>query len=104
MKNRVKSGAPVVTTAILPRNSKPASDATETNRRDYNTWLSGLPTDIGAKKHVDFISVVSSDNDNIPTEKTTDGTHLTTPTYTDVAASVNTQWSKSEVVPATFAG
>lgn len=94
MKSKVKSGAPVVTTAILPRNSKPASDATEQTRIQYNSWLAGKPVDIGATKHVDFISVISTDNDNIPTEKTTDGVHLTTASYADIAASVNTQWAK----------
>ena len=94
MKGKVKSGAPVVTTAILPRNSKPASDATEQTRIQYNSWLAGKPADIGATKHVDFISVISTDNDNIPTEKTTDGVHLTTAAYADIAASVNTQWAK----------
>jgi len=104
MKGKVKSGAPVVTTAILPRNSKPATDATEQTRKQYNAWLATLPADIGAKKHIDFISAVSADDDNIPAEKTDDGTHLKTVAYGDIASSVGRQWSKSEVVPASFTG
>lgn len=89
MRRRVKDDALVITTAILPRNTHPGTAETEQARVSYNTWLSGLPSEVGARKHVDFISAISGDNDSIPQELSGDGVHLTTGGYEMIARRVN---------------
>lgn len=89
MRRRVKDGALVVTTAILPRNTHPGTANTERARVAYNAWLAGLPSEVGAIRHVDFISAISNDNDNIPQELSGDGIHLTTGGYEMIANRVN---------------
>lgn len=104
LKQRINSGAPVVTTAILPRTGTPGDNQREINRREYNAWLAQSPSPVAAMKHINFIDAVSSDDDNIPADVAPDGTHPLTPGYQAIAENVNRQFSRSETVTPTFSG
>lgn len=101
---RVVQGAPVVTTAILPRTNVVGTDQREVSRRELNAWLANQPSPVGAYKHIDFIEAVSSDDDSIPAEVAADGVHPNAAGYQAIADSVNRQFSASELTPPTFSG
>lgn len=93
MRSRLNENAKIITTSILPRNTVGGSEPTEVTRRELNTWLSSTPSPVDAYKHINFINVISTDDDNIPTEIALDGIHPNASGYQSIAENVNTQLS-----------
>ncbi|MFJ3030878.1 SGNH/GDSL hydrolase family protein [Rothia terrae] len=91
MSKRVKDGAPVYLTTILPRTNKvdTASVTSEAVRRQYNTWLKTQKGAGNVKEVFDIVPAVSSDDETLMSAYDMDGVHLNTVGYKAIADTLN---------------
>lgn len=79
-----KVSARIYGATIMPRTS--VTGAAETTRRDYNTWLSGLPND--TRDLFGFAASISGDDETITPAYDADGVHLNTAGYAQNAGTL----------------
>lgn len=88
---RVKDGAPVYLSTILPRTSKvdSATVTSEAVRRQYNSWLKTQKGVGNIKEVFDIVPTVSADDETLMTAYDVDGVHLNTAGYKAIADVLN---------------
>lgn len=91
MSKRIKDGAPVYLSTILPRTNKvdSATVTSEATRRQYNSWLKTQKGVGNIKDVIDIVPAVSDDDETLKTAYDADGVHLRTPGYEAIAATLN---------------
>lgn len=87
MSKRVRSGAAIYLSTILPRTGKVDSGTVvpEATRRQYNTWLKSQKGTNGVTDVVDIVPAVSSDDETLMATYDVDGTLLNTAGYKAIA-------------------
>lgn len=91
MSKRIKDGAPVYLSTILPRTNKTdsATVTSEAVRREYNSWLKAQEGVGSIKDVIDIVPAVSDDDETLKTAYDADGVHLYTPGYKAIADALN---------------
>lgn len=91
MSKRIKDGAPVYLSTILPRTKVTDSGTTvpEATRRKYNAWLKTQKGVGNIKDVIDIVPAVSDDDETLKAAYDADGVHLYTPGYKAIADVLN---------------